>query len=144
MASLQCSAVLLVLALAQVAVARESVAMAANPIRRVVTMLQMMQKKVEAEGEAQEKMFDAYMCWCKTGGADLKKSIAEAETKIPQLESSIKEAEATVGQLVADLEKAKKDRAEAKDVVANGKAIRAKDAAAFAKESAEYKSNLSA
>jgi septal ring factor EnvC (AmiA/AmiB activator) len=107
-------------------------------------MLQMMQKKVEAEGKAEEKLFDKYMCWCQTGAGDLKKAIEEAETKIPQLESSIKAAEEEVGQLAADLEKAKKDREEAKEVVANGKALRAKAAAAFAKESGEMKSNLEA
>jgi septal ring factor EnvC (AmiA/AmiB activator) len=107
-------------------------------------MLQMMQKKVEAEGKAEEKLFDKYMCWCQTGAGDLKKAIEEAETKIPQLESSIKALEEEVGQLVADLEKAKKDREEAKEVVANGKALRAKEAAAFAKESGEMKSNLEA
>ena len=31
---------------------------AANPIRNVVTMLQTMQKKVEAEGEREQELFD--------------------------------------------------------------------------------------
>jgi len=134
---------LVVLLAHQVAVS-DGLALSVNPIRRVVTMLQMMQKKVEAQGKAEEKLFDKYMCWCQTGAGDLKKAIEEAEVKIPQLESSIKALEEEVGQLVADLQKAKKDREEAKEVVANGKALRAKEAAAFAKESGEMKSNLEA
>ena len=35
---------------------------AANPIRNVVTMLQTMQKKVEAEGEREQELFDKFMC----------------------------------------------------------------------------------
>merc|ERR1719223_2379957 len=138
------ASLVLVLLFAQQLSVSDGLALSVNPIRRVVTMLQMMQKKVEAEGKAEEKLFDKYMCWCQTGAGDLKKAIEEAETKIPQLESSIKALEEEVGQLVADLEKAKKDRAEAKEVVANGKALRAKEAAAFAKESGEMKSNLEA
>merc|ERR1719281_2330844 len=66
----------------------------ANPIRKVVTMLQMMQNKVTAEGEKEEKLMEKFMCYCKNGVATLEKSIEDAKTKIPQLEADIKEAEA--------------------------------------------------
>ena len=35
----------------------------ANPIRKVVTMLQSLQKKVAAEGEKEQELFDKFMCW---------------------------------------------------------------------------------
>eukprot|EP00420_Gonyaulax_spinifera_P018603 CAMPEP_0197906656 /NCGR_PEP_ID=MMETSP1439-20131203/63168_1 /TAXON_ID=66791 /ORGANISM="Gonyaulax spinifera, Strain CCMP409" /LENGTH=71 /DNA_ID=CAMNT_0043528031 /DNA_START=57 /DNA_END=269 /DNA_ORIENTATION=- len=38
----------------------------ANPIRRVVTMLQDMQRKVGAEGRKEEALYDKFMCYCKT------------------------------------------------------------------------------
>merc|ERR1719420_2503686 len=72
---------------------------AANPIRKVVNMLQGMVKKVEAEGEKEQELFDKYMCYCKNSGGDLSKSIGDAETKIPQLEADIKESEAKKAQL---------------------------------------------
>merc|ERR1719182_986403 len=100
------TALFLILALGQQIAVSNALNLSTNPIRRVVTMLQMMHKKVEAEGKAEEKLYDKFMCWCQTGAGDLKKSIEAAETKIPQLESSIKETEAEVGQLAADLEKA--------------------------------------
>merc|ERR1719326_283402 len=71
----------------------------ANPIRRVVTMLQMMQKKVEAEGEKEQELFDKSMCACKSGGASTKSSIEAAKTKIPEVESDIKAAEGSKAQL---------------------------------------------
>merc|ERR1719510_820737 len=89
--------------------------MGANPIRRVVTMLQMMQRKVQEEGKKEKQLFDKFMCYCDTSSDALKQSIAAAETKVPQLESSIKEAKAEVDRLKGDVEQAKSDRADAAD-----------------------------
>merc|ERR1719281_1601195 len=72
---------------------KSAAASAINPIRRVVTLLQQMQNKVEAEGKRDEELFEKYMCYCKTGKGSLEGSIASAETKIPQVESALKETE---------------------------------------------------
>merc|ERR1719261_1615552 len=96
----------------------------ANPMRRVITMLQMMAKKVEAEGKAQEELFEKYMCYCKSSGEELGKSIGDAETKIPQLESDIKEAEAEKAQLDADLVRHKQEREDAKADIAKASSMR--------------------
>merc|ERR1719313_850878 len=117
---------------------------AANPMRRVITMLQMMVKKVEAEGKKETELFEKFMCYCKEGKAMLGKSIADAEEKIPQLESDIKEAEAEKAQLDTDLTTHKADRETAKSDIAKAKGMREKDAAAFLKESTEDQSNLDA
>jgi len=118
--------------------------MNANPMRKVVTMLQMMAKKVEAEGEKEQEMFDKFMCYCKTSGETLGASIADAEEKIPQLESDIKEAESTAQQLADDLVTHKADRDAAKDAIAKATGIRGKEAAEYLKESSEDKSNIAA
>merc|ERR1719486_348840 len=119
--------------------ANSAAKVAANPMRRVITMLQMMVKKVEAEGKKETELFEKYMCYCKSGAETLGKSIADAEEKIPQLESDIKEAVAEKAQLDKDLETHKADRE-----IAKSTAMREKDAAAFLKESTEDKSNLEA
>jgi len=116
----------------------------ANPIRRVVNMLEKMLKKVEAEGKKEEGMYEKYMCYCKTGAASLETTISEAETAIPKLESGISETDSKIGQLVSSIERAKGDRAEAKDAVKEAVSIRGKEAAAFAKESTELTSNIAA
>merc|ERR1719379_2377374 len=116
----------------------------ANPIRRVVTMLQMMQNKVEAEGKKMEELFDKYMCYCATAEQTLGKSIADAEEKIPQLESDIKEAIEEEKTLGADLEKHEADRTQAKEDIAKATAIRNKEAKAFAAESGDTSSNIAA
>jgi len=123
---------------------QEGVRLNVNPIRRVVTMLQMMQKKVEDAGKREQKLFDEFMCYCKGGVGTLVTSIKDAEAKISQLESGIEETDASVKQLVADTKKAKADRTEAKSTVGKANAIRAKEAKAFAKSSAEFKTNIAA
>jgi len=115
-----------------------------NPIRKVVTMLQNMQKKITAEGEKQAAMFEKYMCYCSNAGGTLGKSIADAGTKIPQLGADIKAGEATLAQLKEDLKQAQVDRSAAKEAIASAEALRTKEAAAYAKESDELKVNIAA
>merc|ERR1719379_769731 len=115
---------------------------AANPVRKVVTMLQMMVKKIEAEGVKEKELYDKFMCYCKTADETLGKSIGDANTKIPQLESDIKEAVETKAQLEQDIEAHQSDRDAAKEAMAKATEIREKEAAEYAKESAEDKANL--
>merc|ERR1719161_1472934 len=102
---------------------RAQAGVAANPIRKVVTMLQLMVKKVEAEGEAELELYEKYMCYCKTSSGALAKSIADAGVKIPELQTAIEEAEAEMKQLKEDIKAHKEDRAAAKEAVAKATAI---------------------
>jgi len=116
----------------------------ANPIRRVVTMLQQMTNKIVAEGAHEKELFEKFMCYCKTGKGDLEQAISDAETKIPRVSAAIKELGAGIGQLQADIDKAKSDRADAKKAVAEATNLRAKEAGAYAKTSSDYSTNLAA
>jgi hypothetical protein len=116
----------------------------ANPIRKVVLMLQSMQKKVEEEGAKNKELYDKFMCYCKSAGASLQASMTASETKIPAVGSSIKEAEAQKKQAEVDLKKAQTDRSEAKEAMASATAIREKEAAAFAGEKSVYDTNIAA
>jgi len=122
----------------------ESARAAANPIRKVVNMLQGMEKKVKAEGEKEQELFDKYMCYCKNSGSDLSKSIADAGTKIPQVEADIKSGEAKAAQLKEDLKQHQTDRSAAKAAMAEATALRTKEAGEYATESAEDNANLAA
>jgi len=135
------AALVLTALLASPACAEES---AANPIRKVVGMLQSMQKKVQAEGEKEQELFDKFMCYCKNGAAALDKSIADAGDAVPELGANIEAGVGQLAQLKEDLKKAQTDRAAAKSAMAEATAIRDKDAAAYAKESGDLKTNLGA
>jgi outer membrane murein-binding lipoprotein Lpp len=117
---------------------------AANPIRKVVTMLQQIEKKVEAEGAAEEKLFEKYMCYCKSSGGGLKAGIDASTAKVPEVESAIKEAEAQKEQLGEDLTKHRSDREAAKSAMAEATSLREKDAGTFAAYKAETEANIAA
>jgi len=126
---------------AEIKVAEES---SANPIRRVVTMLQMMQNKVRADGEKQDELFEKFMCYCETSSATLGKSIDDAKTKIPQVESDIKETIALKAQLETDIENAKASREDANAAMQKATAIRDKEHKEWSAEDAEADSNIAA
>jgi len=117
---------------------------AANPIRKVVTMLQKIQKKVEAEGAAEKALYDKFMCYCETGGKDLSATIDGANTKIPNVASDIKAAEELKVQTAEELKQAQVDRDDAKAAMAEATAIREKEAAAFAASKEEFDTNIAA
>merc|ERR1719405_346530 len=117
---------------------------AANPIRKVVTMLQAMEKKVTAEGEKETELFEKFMCYCKNGDEALAKSIADAEEKVGQLPKDIEAAEGEVKQLKLDLKQHQTDRAAAKTAMAEATNIRGNEAATFASLKAEADANIAA
>jgi chromosome segregation ATPase len=114
----------------------------ANPIRKVVTMMQALQAKVEAEGEKEKELYEKYMCYCKNAGGDLAKSIADAEAKGPELQSAIEEGESKLTQMKEDIKDHKTDRAAAKEAMAEATGIRDKDRAAFEEATADLKTNV--
>jgi len=116
----------------------------ANPIRRVVDMLQSMDKKVREEGEHEEELMEKFQCYCKTTSAELTESVSAGQTKQSQLEADIKEGSGLKSQLDAELEDHKSDRAEAKDAVAKATALREKERTAFEADSGEAKTNIDA
>jgi len=117
---------------------------AGNPIRKVVNMLQAMEKKVTAEGEKEKELYEKFMCYCKNSGGTLGAGIASAETKVPQVTSDIGEGEAQLAQLKEDIKRHQTDRASAKGAMAEATSLREKEAAEHAKEKTELTSNIAA
>jgi chromosome segregation ATPase len=122
----------------------QAAAIQANPVRKVVTLLQKMQKQVEMEGEKEKELYDKFMCYCKTGSGDLQASIDAAEVKIPALGKQIEAAEAQKKETEETLAGARKDRDEAKAAMAAATAQREKEAASFAKFQTDTIANIGA
>jgi len=116
----------------------------ANPIRKVVSMLQHLQVKVEAEGAKEKQLYDKYMCYCKTSGGELAKTIAAAETKTPQLMSLIEETGAKLSQNKDDVAAHQADRDTAKTAMREATALREKEHTAFDKADTDLKTNVAA
>jgi len=116
----------------------------ANPIRKVVQMLQSMQKKVQEEGKKEEELYEHFMCYCRSGNGGLTASISAAETKVPAVSSDIKSSEEKLVQTKSDLKQAQEDRSAAKSAMAEATALREKEAASHSAERAELESTISA
>merc|ERR1719478_2119914 len=114
MKSFQCLALLLAAGSEEALKVGSTTSLTVNPIRRVVTLLQNMEKKVEAEGQKEEALFEKFMCYCKNGKGALSASIEAAKGKSEQLLSDIEETSATLKQTKADLKSAQESRAAAK------------------------------
>jgi len=116
----------------------------ANPIRKVVGMLQNLEAKVQSEGAKEKELHDKYMCYCGNAGGTLAKSIADAEAKGPQLVSAIEEGIGKLAQLKDDLKAHQNDRAAAKSAMAAATALREKENAAFETTKTDLDTNLAA
>jgi len=123
---------------------RDRTAVAVNPIRKVVTMLENMQKKVQAEGEKEKELHEKFMCYCKNNVGVLEKSIADAKTKIPELESEIDEDVSKISQLTQEIKQADSDRTAAKAAMADATKVRQKEHSSFVKEKTETDTNIKA
>merc|ERR1719201_2389838 len=121
-----------------------STEMHANPIRKVVTMLQDMQKSAEEEGKKEEDLFEKFMCYCSNGEGALEASISEGNAQIEQLSAAIPRSEAEKSQLDQDIATHKADREEAEKVIKESTAMRGKEAEEFAATSGDMKSNIQA
>jgi len=116
----------------------------ANPIRKVVNLLQAMQHKVESEGEKEKELYEKFACYCKTNTGELTKSIAEAQAKISQLETQVNEDTASKTQNDEELKNHKQDREDAENSLSSANKQRKKEADTYAKESGDTGINVAA
>jgi len=137
-------ALLALLAIASGPVSSDAAAAMANPIRKVVTMLQDMQKKVSEEGEKEQKLYDKFMCYCQTSGGSLSASITEAGEKIEALTASQKSGGEKKAQTEASLEKHQESRAAAEEAMSKATALRENEEAQYSKFKAESETNIAA
>jgi len=113
-----------------------------NPIRKVVTMLQDMQKTVEAEGEKEKELFEKFMCYCNNGAGSLANSIQTATAQVESLKGAIDTSAAQKSQFEQDIVQHKTDKATAENTIKESTAMREKEANDFAASSGESKANI--
>jgi len=115
-----------------------------NPIRKVVTLLQAMAKKVEEEGKEEAKLFEKFVCYCDKNKGGLTASIAGAKAKIDQLETQVSEDTGIKMQVDEELKNHKQDLDEAQTALKSATQQRAQENAAYEKESRETTINIEA
>merc|ERR1719405_314492 len=116
----------------------------ANPIRKIVTLLQNMQKEIEAEGAKEQEMFDKFMCFCSGNSGDLTKKAADAKAQIEELTAKLKSEEAEKVQIGQELIDHKKDREAAGADIEEATMLRGKEADEYAAFKADSETNIAA
>jgi len=114
----------------------------ANPIRKVVTLMQDMQKEIEAEGAKEQELFDKFMCFCSGGSGDLDKRIADSKARITDLASKVEEESAEKAQLTEDIKTHSAEAAQAEEDLSKSFALRSKESAEYDESHADQSSNL--
>jgi len=115
-----------------------------NPIRRVVTLMQDMQKEVEAEGEKEAELMQKFECYCKGNTASLKQQQSDAAAKNEEMTAKFTAEQSEKKQVDEDLSEAKKDRTQCKADEDKKVQMRAKEAAEYAATKADMDANLEA
>merc|ERR1719502_2132531 len=100
-----------------------------NPIRKIVTLMQDMQKEIEAEGKKEKELYDNFMCFCQTAETDLANGIEAAKAKIADLSSKLEAETAEKSQTDQELAEHKSDREGAQKDLEEATAIRNKEKA---------------
>merc|ERR1719473_2430100 len=114
----------------------------ANPIRKVVTILQDMQKEITAEGEKEKDSFEKFMCYCNGNTDGMGKSAEDAAQRISELSAKFDAEKAEKSQLDQELVQHKIDRETAKNDLATAASIREKENADFTASTGDQKANL--
>jgi len=114
----------------------------ANPMRRVITLLQDMQKEVEAEGEKEKKLYDNFMCFCKNSNKELSAGGSGAKGQIEKLSAQLEEEQAEKSQISQELIQHKKDRADAQNDLAKAKSIREREHEEYVAQTGEQNKNI--
>jgi len=116
----------------------------ANPIRRVVTLMQKMAEKIKAEGEEEQKLYDKFSCFCSGNTKGMSSDAEAAATKMKTLKATIEELSAKKASTDNEVSEAKADRSEAQAALAKATAIREKENADFQKNAGDSRMNIEA
>jgi chromosome segregation ATPase len=130
--------------LAALAVGVRSGEVAANPIRKVVNLLQKMGEKIESEGEKEKELNDKFVCYCKTELADFEKGKADLEAAVSKLTADIQVTNSSISQLQQEIETKKAERAEVKEIQATTQSQREQEHSEYAKADAERHASIDA
>merc|ERR1719313_2163906 len=106
----------------------------ANPMRKIIGMLQDMAKELEHEGELEKEIFDKAICACEGGTASLEKVIGDSTASIEELTAKVASGNAEKAQLGQDVTEHKSNAEQCKTDLDEATMLREKEHKAFVAE----------
>merc|ERR1719424_683136 len=83
-----------------------------SPMSKVVELIQELKAKIEADGKAEQKVYDKVACWCEKTLARKAASIDAAKETIDKTQAEIIELKGKLGELGATIKQLEKEIAE--------------------------------
>jgi len=99
----------------------------ANPIRKVVTLMETMQAKIEAENKKEDELYQKFECHCKKTQKQLEDDIAKASAVGNIKPEDIQAKQAQLKALQQSVQDLKNDKIEEEEALAKARAAREKE-----------------
>jgi len=115
----------------------------ANPIRKVVAMIEKMAKKVEEEGKVEDELFEKFECYCTKTQKELTDMVNKA-TQNPITQADIDGKIAELKAAKQDVEDLKKSKADSEDDLAKAVTLRKQENKVYKKEVTTGKETVTA
>lgn len=113
-----------------------------SPIDSVVGLIEEMQKKIEADGVAEQAVFDKYACWCEEVTSRKSQNIGFAMTEIRRLGTLVLNQKGTVGVKDYEINVLNKQIKENMDAQRQGTIIRQKENTEFQSKKQEFENTI--
>jgi len=115
-----------------------------NPITRIAQLLQGLSDKVESDGKAETKLYDDFVCWCKTIESQKTTSNEVANLRITELKAYIDDIENGRVEFTTEREDLVKEISELQEQLEQEKAVRDQQIKDYNQASAEMTAAISA
>jgi hypothetical protein len=117
---------------------------ALNPIQRVAQLLEGLTSKLEADGKAEEKLYNKFKCWYETTKNMKTQSNAEASSRIETLNAYIDDIAAGRIEFTTERQDRERDLAELNAAIEKATALRAQEKADFEAAEKEMQTAITA
>jgi len=114
----------------------------ANPIRKIITLMQDMQKEIATEGAKEKVLYDKFMCFCNDNSGSMQAKLEAGQDKITELTANIKQEKAEKAQLEQDLVQHNADAEGAKQDLDKATNLHKKELKEMSSSLADAKTNL--
>jgi len=132
-----------VLALCLLAGAR-AVALQETPVTKVVELINEMKAKIEADGKAEQKVYDKFACWCEKTTARKAGAIQDAKTRIEELSQLVLQLKGKTATLKAEIAQLEKDIGGNIDGTKEATSIRGKETADYEQQRSDLEAAIGA
>jgi len=115
-----------------------------TPVTKVVELINEMKAKIEADGKAEQKVYDKFACWCEKTTARKAGAIEDAKTSIEDLSQLVLQLKGKTATLKAEIAQLEKDIGGNIDGTKEATSIREKETADYEQQRSDLEAAIGA